>query len=290
LYIAAIAKNMTIQEAYKKTAYRLYELYTDREADNITNWVLEHITLQTKLDRILYPTIPLNTEQQQQLEHITAALEKNIPVQYVLQAAWFMGMQFFVNPHVLIPRPETEELVDWIVSEQQQNAVSIVDIGTGSGCIAISLQKKIINSEVAAIDVSNNALQVAVQNANHLNATINFLEVDFLNETLTALLPKYHIIVSNPPYIALQEKNDMHKRVTNNEPHIALFVNDENPLVFYTAIANFGLTHLEESGYIYVEINEALGAETQAVFTNLGYHTIVKKDMQQKDRMLKAWR
>jgi release factor glutamine methyltransferase len=280
---------MTINEAYKKTLYRLYEHYNDSEAENIANLIIEEVTHQSKLDRIMFPSIPLNKEQQLQIENIVVAVEKNIPIQYVLEKAWFMGLPFYVNNHVLIPRSETEELVDWIVQENAPIHLNIIDIGTGSGCIAISLKKKLHHSNITALDISLEALAVATKNSKKLNAEINCIQLDFLEENNNKSLPIFNVIVSNPPYIALHEKTAMHERVVQNEPNIALFVPNNNTLIFYNAIAKFGLTHLENTGAIYVEINEALGKETQELFTQLGYCTLLKKDMQQKDRMLKAW-
>ena len=281
----------TIQHAYKQLLFSLYDLYDNREAANIANWVIEYVTNQTKIDRIVYPNIPLNEEQITNLEQITNQLLAQIPVQHILGEAWFGGMKFFVNNHVLIPRPETDELVELIVQEYKakNNLLNIIDIGTGSGCIGISIQKKLINSKVIAVDISKEALLVAQQNATNLGAAVLFKEIDFLDESNWNLLEKFHVIVSNPPYIHEFEKEEMHERVTNNEPHIALFVSNENPLIFYDAIARFGKTHLETNGKIFVEINEQLGKETATLFEKYGYKVSLKKDLQEKDRMIVAW-
>jgi len=281
----------TIQQAYKQLLFSLYDLYDNREAANIANWVIEYVTNQTKIDRIVYPNIPLNEEQITNLELITNQLLAQIPVQHILGEAWFSGMKFFVNNHVLIPRPETDELVELIVQEYKakNNLLNIIDIGTGSGCIGISIQKKLINSKVIAVDISKDALLVAQQNATNLGAAVLFKEIDFLDESNWNLLEKFHVIVSNPPYIHEFEKEEMHERVTNNEPHIALFVSNENPLIFYDAIARFGKTHLETNGKIFVEINEQLGKETATLFEKYGYKVSLKKDLQEKDRMIVAW-
>jgi len=281
----------TIQQAYKQLLFSLYDLYDNREAANIANLVIEYVTNQTKIDRIVYPNIPLNEEQITNLEQITNQLLAQIPVQYILGEAWFGGMKFFVNNHVLIPRPETDELVELIVQEYKakNNLLNIIDVGTGSGCIGISIQKKLINSKVIAVDISKDALLIAQQNATNLGAAVLFKEIDFLKEASWNLLEKFHVIVSNPPYIHEFEKEEMHERVTNNEPHIALFVSNENPLIFYDAIARFGKTHLETNGKIFVEINEQLGKETATLFEKYGYKVLLKKDLQEKDRMIVAW-
>ncbi len=282
---------MGIEEAYKKLLFELYELYDNREAANIADMVIEYVTGQQKTDRIIHKTIPLNFQQQEQLENLTQQLLQHKPVQYVLQEVWFAGMKFFVNESVLIPRPETEELIDWITQEIKHNKIivkTMLDIGTGSGCIPISLQKKNQALNITALDISKDALKVAEKNAVNLSADIIFICSNFLDENNWKKLPIVDLIVSNPPYIKQSESISMQKVVTDFEPHLALFVSDENPLIFYQKIALFGKNHLSKNGKIFVEINESLGKDVAAIFKKEHYEIELRKDMYGKDRMLKA--
>jgi len=282
---------MSIQEAYKKLLFQLYELYDNREAANIADMMIEFVTGQRKTDRIIYKKIPLNFQQQEQLDILTQELLQYKPVQYVLKESWFWGMKFFVNESVLIPRPETEELIEWIIQEIKENKIasgSILDIGTGSGCIPISLKKGNEKLAVFALDISKEALKVAAKNADDLNAEINFICSDFLDENTWKELPVFDIIVSNPPYVKQSESETMRKIVIDFEPHLALFVPDEDPLLFYQKIARFGKSHLSNTGNIFVEINESLGKEATTLFRKENYAVELRKDMHGKDRMLKA--
>ncbi|HSU50007.1 MAG TPA: peptide chain release factor N(5)-glutamine methyltransferase [Segetibacter sp.] len=283
---------MTIHLAYKQLLAQLYEVYDNREAANIADMVIEHVTGQRKIDRIIYKDLPVNVEQQEQLKKITIELLQSRPVQYVLGEAWFMGMKLSVNENVLIPRPETEELVEWIIDDIKKfgnEDISLLDIGTGSGCIPIAIRKKLPTAAVSAIDVSHDALQVAILNSIQQNALVDFLQLDFLNEKEWHQLGKYHLIVSNPPYIKISEEKSMDQNVLKFEPHLALFVPNEDALLFYRAIAKFSLTHLKRGGRVYVEINEALGKDVVRLFEENEFsEVILKKDMQGKDRMVKA--
>jgi release factor glutamine methyltransferase len=206
-------------------------------------------------------------------------------------------MRFYVDRNVLIPRPETEELVEWIVKEVKgkndaqahpSGKVKILDVGTGSGCIAISL-KKLSVTEVWACDISDEALNVARINADALNATIDFIPLNFLDADQRKQLPAIDIIVSNPPYIPRNEKTEMKRNVVGYEPSTALFVPDDDPLTFYKAIADFGREKLNKGGNIYAEIHENLGESVNNLFLSKGYQTVyLKKDLQGKDRMIKA--
>lgn len=282
---------MSIQEAYKKLLFQLSGLYDSREAANIADMVMEHITGYQKTNRIIHKNIPLDIQQQAQLQKCNEELLQHKPVQYVLQEAWFYGMKFFVNESVLIPRPETEELIDWITSEINNKNIpvhTVLDIGSGSGCIPIALKKKNPGISISSMDISNDALVVAKKNANDLDAEINFFEFDFLNESRWVEFSTFDFIVSNPPYIKQSESKDMRKNVTDFEPHIALFVPDSDPLIFYKKLAAFGKKHLVEDGKIFAEINENSGKEVTDLFTNENYRVELKKDIHGKDRMLKA--
>ena len=286
---------MTINLAYQQLLYQLYNLYDDREAANIADWVIEFVTGQKRIERIIYKNIPLNNVQQLQLQFFTDRLLRHQPVQYVLNEAWFSGMKFYVDENVLIPRPETEELVEQVVtmygarSTMHGIKAEILDIGTGSGCIPIALKKKLSNANITSIDISKNALKIAAKNATDLQANINFKQIDFLDETLWNTLGIFVIIISNPPYIKQSESSNMSKHVTSYEPSIALFVADDDALIFYKKIALFGKSHLAKKGQIFVEINEVLGNETIAIFKGFGYQTLLKKDLQGKDRTIQAW-
>ena len=281
---------MTLQSAQQQLQIQLKTVYEEREAANITDWVMEHITGKKRIDRLLDKQLLLPEEQQNNLLKITTELLTNRPVQYVLGEAWFAGMKLYVNESVLIPRPETEELVEWIeeVWSLEFGVWSLLDIGTGSGCIPIAVKKKMIEVSVTSVDVSKEALQVAKQNADTLGADIDFLGFDFLNEALWDSLPVFDVIVSNPPYIKQSEEKNMPKNVLDFEPSIALFVSDEDALLFYRKIAAFAKSHLNKKGMIFLEINETLGKEVVALFENDGYVVELKKDLQGKDRMVRV--
>jgi release factor glutamine methyltransferase len=282
---------MTIQQARQEALIQLKSLYDEREAANIADWVMEHITGQKRIDRLLNNQALLTTVQLQKLNTILPQLAAHKPVQYVLNEAWFAGIKFFVNDHVLIPRPETEELVEWIVEESlklEVRSLKLLDVGTGSGCIPISVKKKMSELSVTSIDVSENALLVARKNAVSLETDIQFLHIDFLNEETWSRLPVFDIIVSNPPYIKQSEHSSMSKNVTDFEPSVALFVPDEDALLFYRKIAVFAKTHLSQQGFIFLEINEALGKETVDLYEKEGYTVVLRKDLQGKERMVKA--
>lgn len=289
---------MTIHEAQQQLVFQLYEIYDHREAINIADWVMESITEWKKIDRIMNKQVPLLHMQVEQLEHITEQLLQHRPIQYVLGEAWFYGYKFYVNEHVLIPRPETEELVEWIVNDElyaekqkgeQTPQKYLLDIGTGSGCIAVSIKKQLKHDEVFGIDISADALSVAKKNAAFLDAAVSFQQLDILSEKETQPLPLFDIIVSNPPYIPISDKADMQKHVLEYEPHLALFVENNRPLLFYETIAAFGKKHLHQHGSIYVETHESLANEVEQLFIKEGYgKTILKKDLQEKNRMIKV--
>lgn len=283
---------MTIKRAYTTLLYQLFDLYGDRESANISDWILEHITGLKKIDRIVNKHFELNDLQQAQLQQITNQLLNHKPVQYVLKEAWFAGIKLYVDENVLIPRPETEELVEWIIDEAKNSKAEIInllDIGTGSGCIPIAIKNRLPFLKTDAIDISEKALHVAKKNATDGSLEINFTQLNILDKNEWKQLNKYDIIVSNPPYIKQSEAKDMNKNVLLFEPAIALFVPDNNALLFYETIATFGLQHLSKKGILFFEINELLGENVLAVLKKFGYiNTELKKDMQGKNRMIKA--
>lgn len=281
---------MTVQEATYFLLNQLRTVYSDGEASQVVDWVMEHLTGSKKAERMLYKNAAI-TEKEEDLLHLyTKRLLAHEPVQYVLNESWFCGLKFFVDRNVLIPRPETEELVEWIISNCKfpVDELKILDIGTGSGCIPVALKRRIRKADVWGCDVSEAALSVAKKNAITLGAEVNFLSLDFLDKNTWSQLPVFDIIVSNPPYVPVKDKESMQPNVLNYEPHRALFVPDNDALLFYKAIAEFGKDHLSKKGKIYLEIHEELGEATSKLFQAAGYKTELKKDMQQKDRLLQA--
>lgn len=231
----------------------------------------------------------LSDEQETQLTDIIKRLQQGEPLQYIEGRTWFYGLEFAVNKSVLIPRPETTELIDWIVAEHKHQAMRIIDMGTGSGCIAIALSQQMPQSQIDACDISSQALDTAKQNNQTNGTSATFFKHDILD--LNATLPRsYDIIVSNPPYIRQHEATQMERTVTEWEPHTALFVPDNDALLFYRAIARIGQTEaLHAGGYIYVEINQQLGKETMELFESFGYSDLVlRKDIYGNDRMIRC--
>lgn len=283
---------MTYKEATIHIIQSLQYVYEKREAANIAELVMEKLTGMKRLDRLIAKEPMLIADKILLLHGYIEQLTANLPVQYVLEEAWFYGMALYVNPQVLIPRPETEELVDWIVKEQANSTapLKILDIGTGSGCIPLALKKSIPAADIWAIDISDKALEVAQRNARQQHLEINFKQLDVLNEDRYDEIPTFDIIVSNPPYIPAGERATMANHVTQHEPHLALFVPDQDPLLFYRAIGKLAAKALAPNGVIYLELHENLANETAALFHTFGLtQTTVKNDMQQKERMLKVY-
>ena len=233
-------------------------------------------------DCIIHSEKDITSEVSDRIKQIIADLKTNKPIQHIIGETEFYELKFKVNEHILIPRPETEELVKWIL---QHEFTSALDIGTGSGCIAIALSKN-KSAEISAIDVSESALLVAKENAKINKVEINFLLQDILK---TTTLPKVDVIVSNPPYLLDKEKELMLANVLDNEPHLALFVPNNNPLLFYKKIADLAFKSLSKNGLLFFEINEQFGKETVAMLSSIGFVDIkLKKDINDKDRMIKA--
>lgn len=355
---------MTVQQSTQQLLFSLFHIYEEREARNIADLVMENVTGWKRIDRIINKQVPLSKDMEMLLAGYTEDLLRHKPVQYVLHEAWFSNMKFYVDEHVLIPRPETEELVRWVVEEvrssefsvrsresgvmsresggtsresgntsrepggtsrelavggrlipalsecgnsgsefsvqgseseahrsQQDNPITILDIGTGSGCIAVALKKKLPAARIYACDVSKKALEVAAGNAAANQTYVEFMLCDFLNCAERNDLPLTDIIVSNPPYIPHSDRETMHQHVTGYEPHLALFAADNDPLLFYKEIAGFAQTHLREKGQIFVELHEDMSNPVSDVFRSNGFEDLeIRQDMQGKNRMLKAMR
>ncbi|WP_231491815.1 peptide chain release factor N(5)-glutamine methyltransferase [Pedobacter sp. Leaf170] len=277
---------MNIKDLEKEYLQSLKDLYGAEEAKALFILSTSNIVKLTQSEILLKQDKVITVKQSDKLLKILEDLKMGKPIQHILGEAYFYNLPFRVNENVLVPRPETEELVGWIVTEVKQTKKSLIDIGTGSGCIAVSLKKNLSHLDVSALDVSEKALTVAQENANLNQAEINFIEADILSYTTSET---YDIIVSNPPYIRELEKADMHQNVLEHEPHRALFVSNENPLIFYNAIADFALTNLNPNGYLFFEINEFLWAETLQILIDKQFKNIeLRKDMQGKDRMIMA--
>lgn len=283
---------MTIQTAFTKIISFLEPIHGQREAANIAHILMEHVTGMSKMDRIVYKDRTLEPSQESLLEKGIQELLEHRPIQYVTGSSWFYGMELGVDSNVLIPRPETEELVEWIVEDVRagrQAGDKILDIGTGSGAIPIAIKKELPRTEVWGIDVSEGALEVAGANAVRQKKTVHFEKVDVLDVTATALLPSFDIIVSNPPYICQHEQENMQEQVVAHEPSIALFVPDNDALLFYRQIGWLAKQKLHEGGALYFEINEAYGQETVQLLREQGFRDVVlKQDLFGKDRMIKA--
>lgn len=286
-----------MQEATWFLLKKLRSIYSEEEAGQITDWVMENLTGSGKTERMLYKNSAITHKEELQLHQFAERLTRHEPVQYVLNEAWFCGLKFYVDKNVLIPRPETEELVEWLIEEvrsresgvqSRSSDIRILDIGTGSGCIPIALKRKLPEAEVWGCDVSEDALSIAKKNAVALDANVNFILFDFLNEEKRTSLPSFDIIVSNPPYVPERDKQQMQPNVLIYEPHIALFVPDNDALIFYKAMAEFSKKNLNPGGAIYAEIHEDLAKAVSETFKSNGYTTETRKDMQEKERMIKA--
>ena len=270
-----------------RTVYldELTPIYDNQEAISIFFVVAEHVTGRSKSSLLVSFETELSPSDHDLFIVILQKLKMGSPLQYILGEALFYNMTFKVSDAVLIPRPETEELVDWIISDRQGNKpLSILDIGTGSGCIAIALEKNLKSALVSAIDISQQALEIAKHNALHNKSIVNFIHADILDYIDEV---KYDIIVSNPPYITTQEKLDMHDNVISHEPHIALFVDHDNPLLFYNVISDYACTNLNCGGRLFFEINEQFGQQVLDMLSRKGFSSIeLRTDMQGKARMV----
>jgi len=279
---------MQIQQFKNHSFSELSGVYPQTEIQSFFNLLIDFKLKLSRIEIALQPNFEINTDDLNFLQNALTRLKEQIPIQYIIGETEFYGLPFKVNKNVLIPRPETEELVDWIIKDNHKKEnISILDIGTGSGCIAIALAKFLPNSKVSAIDISKEALEIANENALKNNVSINFIEANILNTT--TLSSQFDIIVSNPPYVRELEKNEMHKNVLDNEPHLALFVKNENPLLFYDKIASLAQSNLTGNGLLYFEINQYLGKEMLELLKLKGFTNIeIKKDIYGVDRMMKA--
>jgi release factor glutamine methyltransferase len=300
--------SMDIRTSQKTLRNDLSALYDSREAATISDWVMEHITGLSRSQRLVRQHDPLLPVQLSEWHRCRDELLRWRPVQYVIGTSWFAGMRLFVDERVLIPRPETEELVDWIVREIEVRKVGmdnsgvtdakgssaegvfrIADIGTGSGCIAIGLKRKCPHDELWGLDASAAALQLAAENGEANHAEIIFRQTDILDKASRDKLPVFDLIVSNPPYVLQDDRQEMRENVLRYEPHMALFVDGSDPLLFYREILRFADTHLRSGGMLFFEIHESMGEAMRSLLEGFSYREIsVAKDITGRDRMVKA--
>lgn len=282
---------MILKEYRKQFSESLSNIYPITEVDSFFFLLIEEFLGLQRIDVSTQPDFEIVPKQLDILNSALKRLQKEEPIQYILGKTEFYGLPFKVDKHVLIPRPETEELVDWVIKDVNagniEKPITILDIGTGSGCISISLAKNIPDGQVSAIDISLDAIATAYENTQINDVDIDFLHMDILNAK--ELPTKYDIIVSNPPYVRQLEKVEIKNNVLENEPHIALFVENDDPLIFYEAISELAKQHLTKKGVIYFEINQYLGNETVDLLKSKGFSNIeLRKDLFGNHRMIKA--
>jgi len=280
---------MTIKAAYDDLVNQLSTIYEDREAQNVARILFEDAFGITNFDR----TEELSKRKQKRLRFYTKRLLRHEPVQYVVGQADFFGLKFYVDKRVLIPRPETEEVTQWVIdtlkSDYTEIMPKVLDIGTGSGCIPITLMKKVPNIEAWGIDISRPAIKAAATNAFHNEVPVHLQQLNILARRKWDRQPNFHLIVSNPPYIPVDEKKLMPERVKKFEPTDALFVKNDNPIFFYDVISDFAKEKLYKGGHLFFETNEFNAEKVVAMLENKGFESVeLRKDMSGKDRMVRA--
>ena len=277
----------TIKEIKAEFKEVLKKLYPQQEIDSIVSLVCEEVLNYNRIQQVKYAVAKLDKKYSEQIQDIFLRLVNQEPIQYILGKTSFYDLELYVNPGVLIPRQETELLVD-IILRNYPYSDKILDIGTGSGCIALSLKKNLLEAEVFALDISQNALDIAKKNSKANNLYIDFIHGDILNPELT-VNQTFNLIVSNPPYVRNSEQKKMHGNVLQYEPHTALFVPDEDPLIYYKAIAGFCMRNLNRGGVLALEINEAFGPETKSELEKYTFSKVeIVKDLNNKDRFIFA--
>lgn len=272
----------------------LIDQFPETEIQSFFTIIIEEYLNLQRIDLVTRPNFDISEEKLQLLSEILKRLKNHEPIQYILGKTEFYGLPFYVNHDVLIPRPETEELVEWVIAEVQKlksdkdiNTLSILDIGTGSGCIPISIKKNTSLTELSGLDISNNAIEIAKKNSELNSSDVQFILKDILSTS--SLDKNYDMIISNPPYVRELEKEEMNKNVLDHEPELALFVSDDDPLLFYRKIAILAKNNLTKNGSLFFEINEYLGEEMIDLLTDLGFTSIeLRKDIFGKDRMIKT--
>lgn len=279
----------TVSKIVAKIKVNLRDCYPDYEIQNFIYLIFEYLLNYTKIDIHNNSNKIISNKIEQQINKIINDLKKNMPIQYIFKKTEFYGLPFRVSSDTLIPRQETEELVDWIIRDNKGNKHTILDIGTGSGCIAIVLARNLTSCSIEALDISKKAINMAKTNARINNASVRFFQYDILKHETKKLKKNYDIIVSNPPYIRESEKSSLPGNVLYYEPQKALFVPDDDPLMFYRAIAKFGLKNLKDKGILYLEINQALAKQVAEELAKHNYEKIIiGKDINGMDRMIRA--
>ena len=264
-------------------------IFPKQEIESLIFLIFEHLKGYTRTQFLLSRGKNLSADERREIEQIVSRLKNHEPIQYILGQTEFYGLPFYSLPGVLIPRPETEELVQWIIRENELVSPTLLDIGTGTGCIVISLRKNMAQSTSLACDISPICIETTIRNAKLNAVQVSVFEYDILNSSPEVRFPELDVIVSNPPYVRESEKLLMGKNVLEYEPELALFVSDAQPLIFYDRIADFALLHLKYAGRLYFEINEAFGKQTVAMLQEKGFSDIIlKKDINGKDRMIRA--
>lgn len=279
---------MTLNSYKKWFNEQLQHLYDADEIKSMLTIVAYEVLGLSRVDLVLKDNESLSEAQIVQLNNVLFQLQQEIPIQYIFEKAYFYGYEFKVSPTTLIPRRETEELVEWVLSEmnrQPEKKWRVLDIGTGTGCIPISIKKEFPLAEIFAMDISTGALKIAKENAEKLNASVIFIEQNILS---TTQLDSYDIIISNPPYVRNLEKAEIKKNVLDYEPHLALFVEDNDPLIFYRKITQLAQKSLTENGLLFFEINQYLGEEMQQMVSEYFKIIELRKDLQGNDRMMKC--
>ncbi|QZT35616.1 peptide chain release factor N(5)-glutamine methyltransferase [Halosquirtibacter xylanolyticus] len=277
-----------MKEDFNSLQRSLTEHYDPQEAQGMMKLLAMHYLGITSLQWFTKDFGDVETERYQELVVAVDRLLQNEPLQYIVGEADFYGFTFHVSPSVLIPRPETEELIEWILTTTEDGK-KILDIGTGSGCIPITLKKHLPKSLLSAIDYSLDAIKVAKQNAELLQVDVEFLEDNALALSQDMIDRKWDVIVSNPPYIRTLEKDEMRDNVLLHEPDMALFVSNDDPLIFYREIGKYGISNLNDGGTLFFEINQYLGEEMVSLLNDLGYREVtLRKDLSGNDRMVRA--
>lgn len=277
-------KSNRIEDIIEYIYKELKNKYQDNEIKSFVNILFEHFAQLNSAHIMAFPQETINESSLLEIVLATQELKKHKPIQQIIGKVDFLNISLDVNENVLIPRPETEELCQTIIQENQEKNLDIIDLCSGSGCISLSLAKNIAQSKVVGVDISTEALSVARRNNEALGLDVEYIEANILEDFNGD--KEFDIIVSNPPYVMNKEKEQMEKNVLDYEPHLALFVEDENPLIFYKAIEKFAKNHLRSSGKIYLEINESLAKETIALFSSEEYSYQIVKDLFQKDRFI----
>lgn len=284
----------------------LKDIYDEAESREIAALAMEHLTGIGKKEAALQKETVFPEEKREVLSATINRLQQHEPIQYIMNKAWFYHLELYIDKDVLIPRPETEELVDWIIRDvkasgkdvfnksaaeaDETTKFKILDVGTGSGCIALALKNAMPKAEIWGCDISDRALNIARRNGAMLDIRVDFQSVDYLDPAQQKHLPSVDLVVSNPPYIPRRDQSSMQPNVLQYEPHTALFVDNDDPLLFYKALVQFGEHRLHPAGALYMEVHEDLAGDVVALFEKEMYQCMLRKDMQGKNRMVKAWK